>query len=365
MPTIEFRGVSRLYPGGDGLGPTDLLIPTDEFVAIVGPSGSGKSTLLRLIAGLETPDTGEILFDGQVVSALPVHARGVGMVVSTGALYDSMTAAGNIGFPLQVAGVEEQERAERVESTASRFSVRRLLDRKPRELSVGERQLVATGRATIRDTDVVLFDEALTGIDPHRRERVKSHLRNLHQEGHSVLFATNSQNEAMAMATLLVILDRGTVQQVAEPLEAYRHPANAFVAGFLGSPGMNIVAANIPERGRLQLGADTLDVPTASHLGDVLVGIRPEHVTIATPSAPFNRCLHARTINVEELGGERIIHVAFGSTDSGSIDFGLRSHDDRVPHPGEDLELAIDVGHMVFFDPETGQRLAAEATDRR
>ncbi len=361
MPTIEFRNVSKIYEGGDGLHPTDLLIGADEFVAVVGPSGSGKSTIIRLIAGLERPDTGEILIDGDVVNDIPTHARGVGMVVTTGALYSTLTAEANIGFPLRIAGIRAADRKGRVRKTASRFSVASILGRKPSEISVGERQLVATGRATIRDTPIVLFDEALTGIDPHRRESVKNELRTLHREGHTVLFATNSQDEAMAMSTRLVILEAGRIQQIAAPLDAYREPANAFVAGFLGDPGMNLLAGSVVGQDRLAIGDDELELPASRDPGPVLVGIRPEHVRIARPSTPFRRCLHARTIHVERLGAENIIHVAFGSADSGSVDFKVRSRDRNVPIQGEDIELEIETENVLLFESDTGQRITSDS----
>ncbi len=360
MPSIELRGVSKVYGEGDGLQPTDLFIEADEFVAVVGPSGSGKSTLIRLIAGLERPDRGDILFDGSVVNEIPTHARGIGMVVATGALYSSLTAEANIGFPLQVADVKAAERKERIRKTASRFNVRSILGRKPRQLSVGERQLVATGRATIRDTSIVLFDEALSGIDPHRRQDVKNQLRNLHRDRHTVLFATNSQDEAMSMSTMLIVLNQGRVQQVATPLDAYRQPANAFVASFLGNPGMNLLPGSIVAPGRLALGDDELEMPAPGRVGPVLVGIRPEHVRLAEPSTPFSRCLHARAMHIERLGADSIIHVAFGSADSGSVDFAVRSRHPRVPRVGEDVELAVDVDHVTLFETTTGDRIGAD-----
>ncbi|MBT8200961.1 MAG: ABC transporter ATP-binding protein [Acidimicrobiia bacterium] len=360
MPSIEFRGVSKVYDDGDGLQPTDLFIGADEFVAVVGPSGSGKSTIIRLIAGLERPDHGDILFDGSVVNDIPTHARGIGMVVSTGALYSKLTAEANIGFPLQIANVKAADRKERVRKTASRFNVRSILGRKPQQISVGERQLVATGRATIRDTSIVLFDEALSGIDPHRRQAVKNELRSLHRERHTVLFATNSQDEAMAMSTLLIILNDGRVQQIAAPLDAYRRPANAFVASFLGDPGMNLLPGAIVAPGRLALGDDELDMPASGRVGPVLVGIRPEHVRLAEPSTPFTRCLHARAMHVERLGADSIIHVAFGSADSGSLDFAVRSRHPRVPQVGENVELAVDVDHVTLFEATTGDRIGAD-----
>ena len=356
MPKIELRGLSLLYEGEEGLHPTDLQIADGEFVAVVGPSGSGKSTLLRLIAGLEKPDQGEIVFDGRVMNDVEAHQRGVGLVVSTGALYTNMNARRNIGFPLEVDGVREPGFTERLKATASRFSVTRLLDRKPNQLSAGQRQLVATGRAVIRDSDVVLFDEALSGIDPHKRDYVKQELRKLHASGHTVLLATNNQNEAMAMGTTLVVLRAGEVQQVGSPGEVYNNPTNSFVAEFMG--GANLVAGNVTTSGMLEVGDDTIELASAPEWGEVIVGIRPEQVEIAHPGTPFNRCIHARVIHVENLGDHRMVHVSFGSPGSGSLDFAFRNRTVAAPGIGQHLELSL--GRVLFFDSKTGSRIQAE-----
>ena len=352
MPVIQLRRLSKIYQGAEGLHPLDLTIPSGEFTAIVGPSGSGKSTLLRLVAGLERPDDGDVFFDDTRVTQLESHARGVGLVVSTGALYGSMDAGENIEFPLVLRQDDDESRAAKVKETASRFSLSRILDRKPRQLSVGQRQLVATGRATVRDTDIVLFDEALGGIDPHKRDYVKNQLRNLHSEGHTVLFATNVQEEAMAMATMLVVLRAGRVEQTGAPLDVYRNPANAFVAEFIG--GANLVNAEAAGRD-LRIGDDTMELDGALGEREVLVGIRPEDVKLAKPGTPFRRCLHARVTHVEDLGDHATVHVSFGSPGSGALDFVFGHRSRPVPKPGEDVEL--EVGELLFFDPDTGHRL--------
>lgn len=358
MPRIEFVGVSKLYESGEGLVPTNLVIESGEFTTLLGPSGSGKTTVLRLIAGLETPDGGEILFDGQVMNQVEPHARGIGLVVTNGALYDTRTAAGNLQFPLEVARVERDERRRRVDTTARRFRLVRLLPRRTRELSAGQRQLVATGRATVRDNPIVLFDEALAGVDPHLRASVKAQLRRLHDTGHTVVFATNHQEEGMALATRLVVLRGGEVQQVGAPYEVYREPANAFVAQFLGEPGMNVLPALRLDRERLRLGDDELALPgiPATRADTLLVGIRPEHVEIAPPGTPYQQCFHGRVTAVENLGHERLVHLAFGTAATGSVDFVLRTPVHGVT-VGDHLELTMEPHAVTFFDASTGERL--------
>ena len=364
MPTIVLEEVSGVYPDGTtGLHPTTLRIEPGEFVAVVGPSGSGKSTLIRLIAGLERPATGTVRFDHQVMNDVSPSSRGVGMVITHGALYDHMTSEDNLRFPLKVTGVDEPERTERATTEAKRFGIRRVLGRKPRSLSAGERQLVATGRATVRDPSVLLFDEALAGVDPHLRQQVRTEFQRLHDGSHTIIYATNEQEEAMRLADRLVVLDRGRVQQVGPPLEIYHRPANTFVADFVGDPGMNIIAAEATPDGLLRIGDDELDAPTPLPPVPFLLGVRPEDVALAKPGHPFRETLHARVTAVENLGSEWIAHVAFGTPDSGAVDFRVRLTEGRPLSPGDRVELAIALDKLVFFDRTSGRRIegASEA----
>lgn len=358
MPTIHLQQASGVYRDGvTGLHPTDLTIHPGELVAIVGPSGSGKTTLIRLIAGLDRPATGTVRFDDRVMNDVPASQRGVGMVVSQGALYENLTSEGNIRFPLKVTGIGEPEQTERTEAEAGRFGIRRLLPRRPRTLSAGERQLVATGRATIREIPILLFDEALAGVDPHLRHLMRTEFRKLHDGSRTLIYATNEQEEAMALADRLVVLERGVVQQVGAPLEVYQHPANVFVAGFLGAPGMNIVAAEAVD-GRLRIGTDEITgAPPPPASGRFLAGIRPEDVHLAAPGDPYDRCLHARVIGIEQLGSSRVAHVAFGTPDSGALDFAVRVTESRPLAVGEQVELRLTVDKIAYFDRTSGLRL--------
>jgi ABC-type sugar transport system ATPase subunit len=356
---IELHGVSAVYPGGTvGFHPASLSIEPGELVAVIGPSGSGKSTLIRLIAGLEQPTSGAIHFDGIDVTRLPAAERGVGMVVTQGALYDHMSTEDNLRFPLKVTGVGEPERTDRVIRQAGRFGISDLLGRRPSQLSAGQRQLVASGRATVRETSVLLFDEALAGVDPHLRRQVREQLRDLRDGTRTIVYATNEQEEAMILADRLIVLNEGRIQQIGPPLELYRRPANVFTAGFLGSPGMNIVAAAPRPNHRLRVGDDEIEVldPLPSR-DPLLVGIRPEDVRLSRPEDPFTRCLHARVTGVEDLGDQSLVHVAFGGPDSGALDFVVVVAGGGPLAPGSHVELALAVEKLSYFDRETGQRL--------
>ena len=357
MPRIQLDQVSGRYRDGEvGLQPTDLVIESGELVAVVGPSGSGKTTLIRLIAGLDRPATGTLRFNDTVVNDVAPGRRDVAMVVTQGALYDHMSSEDNIRFPLKMTGIGEPEQTERTEAEAERFHIRRLLARRPRALSAGERQLVATGRATVRDASILLFDEALAGVDPHLRHQIRDEFRRLHDGTHTIVYATNEQDEAMALADRLVVLDQGVVQQVGAPLDLYGQPIDVFVAEFLGSPGMNIVPGDGTD-GRLRLGTDEIaGAPPPPRSGAVLVGIRPEDVHLARPGDPFERCLHARVTAVEMLGSVRIAHVAFGTPDSGALDFAVRVTDSRPLFTGDAVELLLTVDRITYFDPVSGLR---------
>ena len=360
MPRIELVGVSKRYDSGEGLEPTDLVIESGEVTTLLGPSGSGKSTLLRLIAGLEQPDAGAVFFDGARMNGVDPHSRGLGLVVTEGALYNNRTAGGNISFPLEMERVEPSVRRRRVTETARRFRLFRLLHRPAGELSAGQRQMVATSRAIVRENRLVLFDEALAGVDPHLKASVKAKLHQLHDSGNTLVFATNHQEEGMALATRLVVLRKGEVQQVGRPAELYREPVNVFVAQFLGEPGMNIVPALRLDGERVRVGDDELWLPQVPETRDgrILLGVRPEHVDVAAPDAPYRRCFHARVTFVENIGHERLVHVAFGAPDTGSLDFVFRSRAHGLV-PGDRVELQLT--SATFFDPESGDRLVGAA----
>ncbi len=370
MPEIVLESVSRVHPDGTrALYRLDLTVPDGELLTVVGPSGCGKTTLLRLLAGLEKPTEGRITFDGADIAGLEPRQRDVAMVFQEGALYAHLTAKGNIAFPLRMRGVAREDTVRRVGREARRLGILRLLPRKPKELSTGHRHAVATGRALVREPSLFLLDEPLANLDVALRARGREEIRQLHQEmRRTTIYATNDQAEAMILGDRVAVLNRGELQQAGAPLELYRRPVNLFVARFVGSPPMNIVAAT-PERDaqggwwltvgrdRLQLndaGADALRVVAAWLGRRLLLGLRPEHLTLSHGD-PFARCLHATCRRVEFLGGELLVHCALEG--DGEQRLVARVPAGAPPSPGNRVELAADLEHLHLFDPETGRAL--------
>jgi multiple sugar transport system ATP-binding protein len=358
MVEIGLSDVSKQW--GDGswaLTNVDLHIESGEFFGILGPSGSGKSTLLRLMAGLERPDHGSIYFDGLEMNQIPPERRGLGHVPQGMSLYTHLTAEGNIGFPLLGRKLGREERTDTVQAHAGRFGLRRLLTRKPSQLSAGQQHLVAAGRATVLDQRLLLFDEPFATLDRPARNRIKPGLRKLHESGRTVVLATNDQSEAFALCDRIAVVSEGRILQVGKPMEVYHHPGNVFVAEFLGDPGMNIVRAHATGDslavgdGRLELSEP---VPAT---GTVLVGIRPESVAPAEPGSSFARCVRGRVTLVEVIGDVSLVHLAFGGPDSGALDFVVQVPTGAGPRAGDWLETVWDVDQLSFFDPETHNRI--------
>ena len=354
MSEIDIRGLRKSYGRTETLHGIDLAIAAGEFVVILGPSGCGKSTLLRMIAGLETITAGEIAIGGRVVNRLEPRERGCAMVFQNYALYPHMTVAENIGYALKVAGVPKPERLRRVAEVGHSIGLEGLLDRRPAQLSGGQRQRVAMGRAIIREPKVFLFDEPLSNLDATLRVQMRIEIRRLHdRQGVTSVFVTHDQTEAMTLADRLVVLNGGRVEQVGTPDDVYRRPASRFVAGFVGSPPMNLVAA-------VAAGPDTATVggillPTPPHglaRGAALtLGFRPEDIGPATaPEAPV-----AEIDVVEDLGALRLLRGRLGG---GDIVVQRPADDRRGRGP---LPLRIPVEALHLFDAGTGLRLAPAA----
>lgn len=277
-------GATRVIPG------IDLDIENGEFVVFVGPSGCGKSTLLRLIAGLEDVTSGKILIDGQDATGLAPAKRRLSMVFQSYALYPHMSVRGNIAFPLKMAGMDKATIDKKVSDAARILNLTDYLDRKPRQLSGGQRQRVAIGRAIVREPTAFLFDEPLSNLDAALRVNMRLEISELHQDlGTTMIYVTHDQVEAMTMADKIVVLNAGNIEQVGTPLELYRHPANSFVAGFIGSPKMNLIQGTEAER---RQAAE--------------IGIRPEHLKVSRESGDWKG-----TVGVaEHLGADTLFHVA-------------------------------------------------------
>ncbi|MEQ9813188.1 MAG: ABC transporter ATP-binding protein [Azospirillaceae bacterium] len=319
MGQIILENVSKSFGDAEIIPGVDLEVGDGEFVVFVGPSGCGKSTLLRLIAGLEDISGGRILIDGQDGTRLPPARRGLSMVFQSYALYPHMTVYRNIAFPLRMAKVDREEIDRKVRDAARILNLTDYLDRRPGQLSGGQRQRVAIGRAIVRQPKAFLFDEPLSNLDAALRVNMRLEISELHHSlATTMIYVTHDQIEAMTMADKIVVLNRGRIEQVGSPLELYRHPRNLFVAGFIGSPRMNLVTGAEAERRQA-----------------VTIGIRPEHVQLSTESGAWSG-----TVGVaEHLGSDTLLHV-------------------EVPGIGQvtaraDGEFPVRHGDKVFLTPES------------
>jgi multiple sugar transport system ATP-binding protein len=300
MARIELAGVGKRFGAVETIRDVNLDLHDREFVEFVGPSGCGKSTLLRLVAGLEDVSAGEIRFDGQVVNELTPPERGIAMVFQSYALYPHMSVFENMMFGLKLAKTDRALAERRVREAARILQLDRLLDRKPRELSGGQRQRVAIGRAITRDPKVFLFDEPLSNLDAALRVQMRIEIAKLHRRlDATMIYVTHDQVEAMTLADRIVVLDAGEVRQVGTPIELYQHPANRFVAGFIGSPKMNFLPATYPKG---------FAIPHEA----VEVGVRPEHLRLGEPG---DASVEGRVLAVERLGAESWVYVDLGLDD--------------------------------------------------
>jgi len=315
MAHIELKNVKKSFGSTKVIQGVDFDIKDKGFVVFVGPSGCGKSTLLRLVAGLEDITSGELLFDGEVVNHLPPKERGVAMVFQSYALYPHMTVYENMAFGLRLAKEENETVDSKVRKAAEILELTPLLERLPKEMSGGQRQRVAIGRAIVRDPKVFLFDEPLSNLDAALRVQMRIEIAKLHEDMQAtMIYVTHDQVEAMTLADKIVVLQAGRVEQVGGPLELYHHPANKFVAGFIGSPQMNFMDATVkaasPTSVSVEIpGGSVLDVPcdgSSVSPGDkVTFGVRPENMTHGGTNAPVNGEVEV----VEQLGESHFIYV--------------------------------------------------------
>ncbi|MFI5234979.1 MAG: ABC transporter ATP-binding protein [Gemmatimonadales bacterium] len=337
MASVSLRRLSKSYqPPTRALDEVTLEIGAGECVALLGPSGCGKSTILRCIAGLETPSSGEIFIDDRPMHDVPPAERDVAMVFQSYALYPHLTVRENLEFPLRMRKVKPSSRAERIAAVARRLELGELLDRLPAALSGGQRQRVALGRALVREPSVFLFDEPLSNLDATLRVQLRADLLALHAAlGATMLYVTHDQVEALTLGQRLAVLEGGRVQQLGTPSEVYGRPANAFVARFVGSPGMNLV------RNGLRLP----DPPE----GGVLAGFRPEHLVLLPVDTGLG---NGEVTAVERLGSETLVHLRLvdGPVVVARVP-GLGDH-----ARGERFGLGVDPAHLHWFDA-TGRRL--------
>jgi sn-glycerol 3-phosphate transport system ATP-binding protein len=355
MGAISLKNVEKVYGHGPRANKVihgvSAEIPDGEFVVIVGPSGCGKSTLLRMVAGLEEISGGEISIGGRVVNALEPAERDIAMVFQNYALYPHMSVFDNMAYGLKIAKLPKAEIDTRVQKAAKILELAHLLDRKPRQLSGGQRQRVAMGRAIVRQPQVYLFDEPLSNLDAKLRAQTRLEIQKLHRElGVTSLFVTHDQVEAMTLAQRMLVMNAGKVEQMGTPDEVYLRPASTFVAGFIGSPPMNLLEGSA--RGNT-FAIDGLELALPSpppREGEGLLGVRPEHLEVATHDDGWPFAVEV----VETLGAERLVHGKLGAQG-----LTLRiSGTDAPPTIGERLHLRPDAARLHWFDPTSGRRIA-------
>jgi len=356
MAAVVIASVHKHFGSTHVIRGVDVSIADGEFCVLVGPSGCGKSTLLRMIAGLEEIGGGDIRIGDRVVNRVPPKERDVAMVFQNYALYPHMTVRDNMSFALMLAKSPKDEIARKVDRAAEILGLGALLDRYPRQLSGGQRQRVAMGRAIVRDPQVFLFDEPLSNLDAKLRVAMRTEIRELHQRLKTTsIYVTHDQIEAMTMADKIVVMRDGIVEQIGAPLELYDHPANTFVAGFIGSPAMNMLAGVVRGTGAgasVSLASGTsVSLPVATADGrEVLFGIRPEHLALGDPSTG----LPAEVVVVEPTGADTQVVCRVGTQDVIAV---LR---DRVAcRPGDRVGLKPDASRAHLFDAGSGARLAA------
>jgi alpha-glucoside transport system ATP-binding protein len=341
MADLTLRGLTKSYGDTAVLHGIDLDVPSGEFVVFVGPSGCGKSTLLRMIAGLESITSGEMEVDGQRFNNVPAARRGVAMVFQNYALYPHMTVFGNMSYGLRIAGTPKAEIDRKVRAAADMLQITPFLDRRPAQLSGGQRQRVAIGRAVVRDPRLFLFDEPLSNLDAALRVATRVEIARLKETmpDTTMIYVTHDQVEAMTMADRIVVMNAGRIAQVGSPLDLYHHPANRFVAGFIGSPAMNF------------LSATTLPGHAAARPGAALFGLRPEDLSRAPD--PGAALLTGLVTLCERLGEVTVVHVALA--DGTAL---MAKLPGAVPvERGETIGLTVDPARVHAFD-STGLTLA-------
>jgi multiple sugar transport system ATP-binding protein len=360
MATVTFDRATRLFPGSErpAVDALDIEIGDGEFLVLVGPSGCGKSTSLRMLAGLEDVNGGRILIGERDVTNMAPKDRDIAMVFQNYALYPHMTVADNMGFALKIAGVPKDKIHERVVEAAKILDLEEYLDRKPKALSGGQRQRVAMGRAIVRSPQVFLMDEPLSNLDAKLRVQTRSQIAALQRRlGVTTVYVTHDQVEAMTMGDRVAVLKDGILQQVETPRNMYDRPNNVFVAGFIGSPAMNLLEVEA-EGGTLHFGGANLPIPretaeVADKAGRKLtVGVRPEDMELVAEGQGIKT-----TVNlVEELGADAYV---YGTADVGGKPYDIIARVDgrKPPQKGESVHFAPKPGHIHLFSTESGERL--------
>ncbi|QEO15309.1 sn-glycerol-3-phosphate ABC transporter ATP-binding protein UgpC [Agromyces intestinalis] len=363
MASVTFDKATRLYPGGTrpAVDKLDLEIADGEFLVLVGPSGCGKSTSLRMLAGLEEVNEGNIFIGDRNVTDVPPKDRDIAMVFQNYALYPHMTVAENMGFALKIAGVGKEERAQRVLEAAKLLDLEPYLSRKPKALSGGQRQRVAMGRAIVRSPQVFLMDEPLSNLDAKLRVQTRSQIASLTRRlGVTTVYVTHDQTEALTMGDRIAVLKDGVLQQVGTPRDLYEKPNNVFVAGFIGSPAMNLFQADLAEGG-IRFGTAIVpverDVLSEASTQQVTIGVRPEDIQVSTTEGEG---LKVVVDLVEELGADGYL---YGHSDIEGKRTDIVARVDGRIHPfaGDTVYLTALPNHVHVFEPESGERINKKA----
>ena len=374
MASLDLINVQKSFGPVQILHDISIGLQDGEFLVLVGPSGCGKSTLMNIIAGLEEPSGGLVRLEGRDITQVAPADRNISMVFQSYALYPNMTVAKNIEFPLEMRKVDKASRAERVKSVSKLLQIEHLLERKPRQLSGGQRQRVAIGRALAREPKLYLFDEPLSNLDAQLRVDMRTEIKKLHQRlKATIVYVTHDQIEAMTLATRIAVMKGGVMQQLGTPYEVYNRPANTFVAGFMGSPRMNLVKAHLAAqaggglglsfqegagaRVQIDLPAEVVPAALSGYAGqDVIAGLRPEAVSLATAdmvAGPMQRFVDAKVEVIEPTGADTLVVV-----DLGGHEFTVRLDPDLSLTPGQHARFLVDLSKLVCFDAKTETLIA-------
>lgn len=365
MASLHINNVRKSYGTVACLKEVNIEVADGEFLVLLGPSGCGKSTLLNAIAGLEPVTDGEIVIDGVVVNEVASAARDIAMVFQSYALYPTMTVRKNLTFGMRVRGVSKTEQRASVDRVATMLQLQPLLDRKPSQLSGGQRQRVAMGRAMVREPKIFLFDEPLSNLDAKLRTELRAEIKKLHQRIRTTtVYVTHDQIEAMTLATKIVVMKGGEVQQIGTPQQVYEQPANLFVAKFIGSPSMNCLEGHLevddghglfvggPNPGHpLRIALGVLSEQQAAYVGEtVVLGIRPEWISLATQANPQGR-LAACVDVVEPTGADNFVLMTAGGESL------MARFAPGIGEPGDYVDVAINTSKALLFDAVSGSRI--------
>jgi ABC-type sugar transport system ATPase subunit len=358
MAPIVLEGLRKVYPGKQpvvALEGLDLAIDDGELVAFVGPSGCGKSTVLRCVAGLEKLSSGRVLIGGREVQELPPGKRDIAMVFQSYALYPHLTVYKNLAFPLKERKVPHARRDAEVRRVAEMLELTPLLRRRPGQLSGGQRQRVAMGRALVREPLAFLLDEPLSNLDAKLRTQMRAEIAEVHRRlGITTIYVTHDQVEAMTLGQRIVVMRDGRLQQAGPPAEVYENPVNLFVAGFLGTPSMNLLTGRVSQ-GVLAAGPLRLIVPGAAD-GDVVLGVRPEALSPARGD-DHRLCLEVVVSHVEALGNENLVHARVTGTDETAKPLVFRSPPRFSPRGDERVRVQVDPTQLLLFEQATEARV--------